>query len=316
MRALCAVAGLRRTPKRRLRRIEKQKVIMKTYLDCIPCFVSHVLDAVRMTTDDEQVQQKVVREAMCLGCKLDFMDSPPAAAQKIHRFMRKATGVKDPYKEVKKKFNEFALAMVPELRELISSSAEPLETAVRLAIAGNIIDFGVNSAVEQSKVQETIGESLTEPLDMEALGKFREAIGQAEEILYLGDNAGEVVLDGLLIERLPQEKITFVVKGGPILNDALKEDAEMAGLTDMVEVIDNGSDAPGTILEDCSKRFVRRFERADLVIAKGQANYETLSEVQKRVFFMLRPKCTVLAEHLTREIGSLVLMYRNGQEKA
>ncbi len=283
---------------------------MKTQLDCIPCFVSHVLDAVRMTTDDRQVHEKVLREAMCLGCKLDFLDSPPVTAQKIHRFIRKATGVKDPYHEIKKKFNEFAMGMYPELKELVGSSVDPFETAVRLAIAGNIIDFGVNSEVEQSKVEQTIAESLTEPLDMDALAKFHQATAEAHDILYLGDNAGEIVFDKLLVERLPQGRITFVVKGGPILNDAMQEDAEMVGLTDIVNVVDNGSDAPGTILADCSKAFVQRFERAELVVAKGQANYETLSDVDKKMFFLLRPKCDVLAEHLSREIGTLVLMQK------
>ncbi|MFC1635518.1 DUF89 domain-containing protein, partial [Planctomycetota bacterium] len=233
--------------------------------------------------------------------------NPPAMAQKIHRFIREITGIRDPYLDVKNRFNKLALQMYPELRERIDTSTDPLETAVRLAIAGNIIDFGVNSAVEPSQVERTITESLTDPLDRESLEAFRHAISQAEKILYLGDNAGEIVFDRLLIERLPCEKITFVVKGGPILNDAVIEDAQIVGLTDMVDVIDNGSDAPGNILENCSETFRRRFDESDLIIAKGQGNYETLSDVDKNIFFLVRPKCSVLARHLGREIGSLVL---------
>jgi len=280
---------------------------MRTYFDCIPCFVRQVLDSVRMTTDDEQIQEKVLREALYLGSKMDLSQSPPAMAQKIHRFIREITGVKDPYLEVKNRFNKLALQMYPELKQQVETSADPLETAVRLAIAGNIIDFGVNSVVEQSQVEKTIAESLTEPLDMEALEEFREATSQAEDILYLGDNSGEIVFDRLLIEQLPYEKITFAVKGGPILNDATIEDAQIVGLTDIVNVIDNGSDAPGTILESCSEAFRRRFDKSDLIIAKGQGNYETLSNIDKNIFFMLQPKCVVLARHLGCEIGSLVL---------
>lgn len=280
---------------------------MRTYFDCIPCFVRQVLDSVRMTTDDEQNQEKVLREALYLGSKMDLSQSPPAMAQKIHRFIREITGVKDPYLEVKNRFNKLALQMYPELKQQVETSADPLETAVRLAIAGNIIDFGVNSVVEQSQVEKTIAESLTEPLDMEAMEEFREARSQAEDILYLGDNSGEIVFDRLLIEQLPYEKITFAVKGGPILNDATIEDAQVAGLTDIVNVIDNGSDAPGTILESCSEAFRRRFDKSDLIIAKGQGNFETLCDVDKNLFFMLRPKCVVLARHLGCEIGSLVL---------
>jgi uncharacterized protein with ATP-grasp and redox domains len=110
---------------------------------------------------------------------------------------------------------------------------------------------------------------------------------------------------------LPREKITFVVKGGPILNDAVMEDAQIVGLSDVVDVIDNGSDAPGTILESCSETFRCRFDQSDLIIAKGQGNYETLSDVDKNIFFLVRPKCSVLARHLGREIGSLVLSGSN-----
>jgi len=267
-----------------------------------------------MTTNDEQIQEKVLREALCLGSKMDLSQSPPAMAQKIHRFIREITGVKDPYLEVKNRFNELTLQMYRELKQQVETSADPLETAVRLAIAGNIIDFGVNSVVEQSQVEKTIAESLTEPLDMEAMEEFREATSRAEDILYLGDNTGEIVFDRLLIEQLPYEKIIFSVKGGPILNDATIKDAQIVGLTDIVNVIDNGSDAPGTILERCSEAFRRRFDDSDLIIAKGQGNFETLCDVDKNLFFMLRPKCVVLARHLGCEIGSLVLAGTNHSE--
>ena len=280
---------------------------MRTYFDCVPCFIRQVLDSVRMTTNDEQIQEKVLREALYLSSKMDLSQSPPAMAQKIHRCIREITGVKDPYLKLKNRYNKLALQMYPELKQQVETSSDPLETAVRLAIAGNIIDFGVDSVVEQSQVEKAISESLTEPLDKELLEEFRDATSQAEDILYLGDNTGEIVFDRLLIEQLPYENITFVVKGSPILNDAVIEDARIVGLTDIVNVIDNGSDAPGTILESCSEAFRRRFDESDLVIAKGQGNYETLSDIDKNVFFMVRPKCKVLAEHLGCEIGSLAL---------
>jgi uncharacterized protein with ATP-grasp and redox domains len=280
---------------------------MKTYFDCIPCFVRQALDSVRMTTEDEEIHERVLREVLRLGSGMDMSQSPPAMAQKIHRLIRSITGVEDPYIEVKNSFNKLALQMYPELKELVETSVNTLETTVQLAIAGNIIDFGVNSTVEQAEVESTINKSLKASLDMQALEQFREATSQAQDILYLGDNAGEIVFDRLLIEQLPWKKISFVVKGGPVLNDATVEDADIVGLTDFVNVIDNGSDAPGTILENCSETFRRRFNESDLVIAKGQGNYESLSGVDKKMFFMVRPKCSVLARHLGCEIGSLVL---------
>lgn len=280
---------------------------MKTYFDCIPCFIRQVLDSIRMTTKDGQIHEKVLREALSLASKMDLQQSPPAMAQKIHRFIRQTTGVEDPYLNVKNRFNKLALMMYPELKERIETSADPLETAVRLAIAGNIIDFGVNSTLQENAVEQTIAESLEDELDSDALQRFRDATAAAKDILYLGDNAGEIVFDRLLIEQLPYERVTFVVRGSPILNDATMEDAQISGLTDIVDVIDNGSDAPGTILESCSEAFRQIFEESDLLIAKGQGNFETLNDVRKNKFFMLRPKCSVLAEHLGCKIGSLVL---------
>jgi uncharacterized protein with ATP-grasp and redox domains len=284
---------------------------MRTYFDCIPCFVRQVLDSVRMITDDERLHEKVMREALQMASEMDLSQNPPVMAQKIHRFIREITGVDDPYLEVKNRFNMLALQLYPKLKQQVEASIDPIETAVRLAIAGNIIDFGVNSAIEPGQVERTVVESLTDPLDTKSLEVFKDVISQAKDILYLGDNAGEIIFDRLLIEQLPFEKMTFVVKGGPILNDAIMEDAQIVGLTDIVDVIDNGSDAPGTILDDCSDTFRLRFDRSDVVIAKGQGNYETLSDVDKKMFFLVRPKCNVLAQHLGCEIGSLVLSGSN-----
>jgi len=137
--------------------------------------------------------------------------------------------------------------------------------------------------------------------------EFRDAVRRAENILYLADNAGEIVLDRLLIGQLPVERVTVVVKGEPVINDATMDDAIIAGLPKIVEVIDNGSDAPGTILETCSQAFRNRFENTDLIIAKGQGNYETLSDANKNIFFILKAKCPIIARDLGCEIGEMIL---------
>jgi len=284
---------------------------MKTYFDCIPCFVRQALDSVRLITDDEQIQEQVIRQVLCLGCKMDLRQSPPAMAQKIHRMIRKLTGVHDPYLKMKNRFNRLALKMYPELRERIEASADPLETAIRLAIAANIIDLGVKTSIVESDIEKVIRDCLTADFDSQQIEEFRNAVSRAGRILYLADNAGEIVFDRLLIEQLPYEKVTVVVKGRPVINDATMEDAEFAGLTEIVEVIDNGSDAPGTILESCSQAFRNRFAEADLIIAKGQGNYETLSDVNKNIFFILKAKCPVIAKDLGCEVGEMILR-KNG----
>jgi len=280
---------------------------MRTYFDCIPCFVRQALNAARLATDDEQIHEKVVREVLRLAADLDMSQSPPLIGQQIHRLIRELVGKDDPYRKIKKRFNNLALKLYPELRKQIVDSNDRLETAIRLAIAGNIIDFGVNNSLEESHVKETISDSLSGYLDPKQIQGFKDAVNAAEKILYLADNAGEIIFDRLLIEQLPYEKVTVVVKGKPIINDATMEDAGVAGLTRIVEVIDNGSDAPGTILESCSQDFRRRFKKADLVIAKGQGNYETLSDVNKSIFFILKAKCPVIARDLRCEVGEMIL---------
>jgi uncharacterized protein with ATP-grasp and redox domains len=280
---------------------------MRIFLDCIPCFVRQALDSARLVTDDEQIHEKVIREVLRLAADLDMSQSPPVIGQQIHRLIRKLIGNTDPYRELKQRFNRLALELCAELEERVGTSEDPMETAVRLAIAGNIIDLGVKTSIKESDVERIIRDCLTADFDSRQVEEFRNAVSRAEKILYLADNAGEIVFDRLLIEQLPAEKVTVVVKGSPVINDATMEDAEFAGLTEMLEVIDNGSDAPGTILESCSQAFRNHFAESDLVIAKGQGNYETLSDVNKSIFFILKAKCPVIARDLGCEVGEMIL---------
>lgn len=279
---------------------------MQTYFDCFPCFVRQVLDSVRMTTADERIQEKVLRESMRLVSEMDLWQSPPVIGQQIHRLVRELVGIEDPYRKIKKQFNEIALKLYPKLRKFIFESEDMLAIAIRLAIAGNIIDFGLNSTLQETELEETISQCLSDKFEDMQLELFRSAVNDAKDILYLADNAGEIIFDRLLIEQLPIEKVTVVVKGKPIINDATMEDAVLAGLPKIVEVIDNGSDGPGTILESCSNTFRCRFENADLIIAKGQGNYETLSNVDKNIFFILKAKCPVIARDIGCKVGEMI----------
>ena len=288
---------------------------MKTYYDCISCFVRQALDAVRQITSDEAVHEELLRKVLSMASTMDMSESPPAMARKIHRLIKQLTETPDPYEQQKKDFNDFALKLYPEMRKKIDESENPFETAVRIAIAGNIIDLGVKSSLSISEVENTIENSLIAPLAEESVLDFQRAAASAESILYLGDNAGEIVFDRFLIEQIGTEKITFAVRGRPIINDATIEDAKATGLTELVKVIDNGDDAPGTILQTCSEQFRRHFNNADLIISKGQGNYETLSDVDKDIIFILKAKCPVVAEHFDCEIGTLVLHRNTGNKK-
>ncbi|MDY6913165.1 MAG: ARMT1-like domain-containing protein [Planctomycetota bacterium] len=279
---------------------------MKTFLDCIPCFVRQALDAARLATDDQAIHEQILREVLRKILELDFSQSPPQMGRYIHTFVRELADVKDPYRRIKDKFNRLVMDLYPELKSKVDCSSDPLATAVRLAIAGNIIDFGIRPDLEESAIKDAVSHAMLAPLDG-PMSQLAKRIPEADEILYLADNAGEIVFDRLLIERLPMEKVTVVVKAGPIINDATLTDAVEVGLTKLVKVIDNGTDAPGTILDDCSEAFQQRFDEADLVIAKGQGNYETLNDLEKDIFFILKAKCPVVARDLGVQVNESVL---------
>jgi hypothetical protein len=208
---------------------------------------------------------------------------------------------------MKERFNRLALDLLPELSRQVRSAGDPLYFAVRLAIAGNIIDRGVNSELREDDVRRSLAQVQSEPFAGD-LARFRSAVASAREILYLTDNAGEIVFDRLLIEQLPLARVVVAVRGAPVINDATLADARMAGLDRMVEVIDNGSDAPGVLLEDCSRPFRERLAHAGLVIAKGQGNFETLSGHQANIAFLLKIKCPVVAAHTGLAMGTQALI--------
>jgi uncharacterized protein with ATP-grasp and redox domains len=270
------------------------------------CFVRQSLDAARLASPDPVVHERIVREVMGWAARMDFNQSPPAIAQRIHRRLRELSGERDPYREPKAQGNRMALHLLPELKTYMAAAADPLETALKLAVAGNVIDLGAKSTVTSSDLQHAVERAMTMPLHG-SVDDFKSAVARADTILYLADNAGEIVFDRLLIEQLSPDRVTLAVRGAPIINDATREDAEAAGLHDIVEVIDNGSDAPGTLLEDCSDDFRRRFDQADLIIAKGQGNFETLSRNPRTIFFLFKAKCPVIATHVQVPLGTHVL---------
>ena len=279
---------------------------MKTFLDCIPCLIRQALHSVRSTTKDEQIHETIVRTALEGIANMDFHQPPAVMAQAIHRRIRAATGNADPYVEEKRRLNDLALELFPVFSQRIEKAANPLELAARLAIAGNIMDLAAKTDLCEHEMIASIEDCLATPLDCPIDG-FAQAVEAADHILYLTDNAGEIVFDRLLLERLPCEKVTVAVRGKPVINDATMTDAEYIGLTKIINVIDNGSDAPGTVLDDCSGSFRYLFHQADMIISKGQGNYETLADHPRPIWFLLRVKCPIIACHLNCPVGTAVL---------
>lgn len=291
---------------------------MQTNPECITCIVEQNLKVIRRVVTGRSHQEAAMLEVSQFATTASPQWSPPYVAREVHRIIRRWSGAEDPYYADKLRFNRAALDLVAQLKTIVQTSADPFATAARIAVAGNIIDPSIVHGLDEAHLVETIERVLVEPLAFDDTDELRAAVAQADRILYLGDNAGEIVLDRLFIEELPRERITFVVRGGPVLNDALLEDAEAAGITRLVTVIDNGSDIAGTVLEDCSAALREAFDAADLVIAKGQGNFETLSEVaHPGMFFLLKVKCPVVARHIGSTLGGAVIArYGSGRAAA
>lgn len=282
---------------------------MKVHLDCFPCFLKQAIIAGRLATDDYDTQIKVIKAVLPV-IEATVTSKPPSYSTTfLHRAIRQALG-KDPFAEVKKRYNQVALSLYPRLVDLLQSSTNPLQTALRLAIAGNIIDFGIYTTIN---IDETIERALHTRLEIDFTQELIEAIKPQLKILYLLDNAGEIVFDRLLIEQLIKAGavVTAVVKGSAVLNDATIEDAKEVGLDKVCRIIDNGSDCIGTTLEFVSEEFLKEFYQVDLIISKGQGNFESLFFEQdlkgRAIFYLLQAKCDVVAKELAVSKSAMLL---------
>ncbi len=281
-------------------------ITMKLNLECAPCLLRQAREAIALSGLNTAASFALWERAERFMEQMDMNQPSPVLAQKLHRLIRQQTGNPDPYATLKTQLNQRALRLYPEWHRRFRQAWPPLEAAVRLAIIGNLLDAGAKTQLDDAAVLAAFAEALTAPL-RGSVGALANAIQQARRILYLADNTGEIVFDRDLLAQLPIGRCTFAVRGSPVLNDATLADAEVAGIGDICEVIANGSDAPGTLLEDCSPEFREHFRAADLVIAKGQGNFESLAGADKNIFFLLKIKCDVLSRSLDCPRGSLVL---------
>jgi uncharacterized protein with ATP-grasp and redox domains len=279
---------------------------MKVHGDCFPCFRKQVDIALNLGTRDESLKERVVDAVLEEIKTADNEKTPAHFTSRMHRTIRDMMG-SDPFGEIKSEYNSRALGLYPALSEMAAKSPDSLLTASRLAIAGNVIDFGIFASVD---IEGAVQRALENPLAVDDYPFMRAAVEAHEKVLYLLDNAGEAVFDRILIEGLVSmdKRVTAVVKGGPVINDCTWADAVQAGITGLCEVIDNGSDAVGTILEKTSKGFRKRFyDKSALVISKGQGNLETLLDEEREIFFLFQSKCGVLSGVLGVEEGAMLL---------
>jgi len=276
---------------------------MRTYLECFPCFMEQALRAGRIATHDETKIKRVLDEVGKMLSSIPIESTPPETGKTIYQKVSEITGIQDPYKEIKKKSTETALTLYPSLKNETNKGQDTLLTAIRIAIAGNVIDFGANS---HFNIEQEIEEILKKDFAICDYEEFKAKLNESNEILYLGDNAGECVFDRVLIEEM-KKPVTYVVRDVPIINDATYEDAVQAGIDKVATIISSGTDAPGTILETCNPEFKKVYDRAKFIISKGQGNYEALSNERGPIFFLLKVKCHIIANDIGVNKGDIVL---------
>ena len=231
--------------------------------------------------------------------------SIPALSRELHLLLKKNSNNPDPYKEVKWQSNDLVLGMYAELENLVLNSVNQFDSALRLAIAGNIMDFGVSNDFD---LQVTIDKVMHSDFAIDDSIELNQAISQAKTVLYLGDNCGEMVCDKLFIETMMHPNLIYAVRGAPVINDATLADAKYVGMDLVADIISNGYDAPSTILEQCSSEFLEVFNRADVIISKGQGNLEgLLGKTRKAVYSLLMVKCDVIADALGVKKGDFVV---------
>ncbi len=278
---------------------------MKATNECLVCFIKQAYKSAQIATNDQELHRKIIIEVANQLQYMDMTRSPAELSQIIYEIVSRITHNKDPYLQLKKYQNQTALRLEPALRKIRDTSLDPLLTALKLSAEGNIIDLGVLSE-HQINIDSILHQAMTINFTINHYESFSHDLKKAKQILFFLDNAGEIVFDKILIEELSKHtRVTAVVKGTPIINDACMDDAIEVGLDKIVEIITMEKGwigAPWRILE---KPLLKRMQTADIIIGKGQGNYETLDDYPGNVYLLLKAKCPVVAKSMGVQEGEI-----------
>ena len=286
--------------------------VMKIQEDCRPCLIRQMESTARITGLDEISVQEVVREAeKKLGEIWDTHLSPPEISAPLYRMTGTMCQSSDPWLPRKIQYTREALKLLPTVMSMVENAPDPFEAAVRISIAGNVIDFGTGRSADSGiDIDDAVRKYLDQEIFINDMRPLRQAGAAAGTILFIGDNAGETVLDRPLLSMLKKDRLVYAARGGAIINDATIQDAVLAGIGLHAEVVSTGTTIPGTIPAKCSREFQQLFLEADLIISKGQGNFETLSELPRegRIFMLFVIKCSLAARQIGGEVGDMVVM--------
>lgn len=283
---------------------------MEISLDCLPCMLKQVLEASRMASDDEKTQALIMNEAIGILSDYRKYACSPDLAAVMHRTVKKYTEVADPYRQIKEKDMQSAEKIVPFLKLFLNDRQDKLYWALKIAATGNIIDSAVYGSVD---IENVVEKELMKRFAVCDSDSFSEKLKKAKTLLMIGDNAGETFFDRVLAEYLAPLHIYYAVRSGPVINDAGIPEALRSGLGECADVVSSGCDSPGAVLEKCSPEFTELFQKADIVVSKGQGNFEALSGCKRNIFFLLKAKCSVIAKRLGVDLNEYVFL-ENGKE--
>ena len=277
---------------------------MKTFLDCVPCVINSFLNLLKTSDLPQARQQEAMSKLLAYLAQMDYEKSPPVIGQETHRIIRRELGVDDPYREVKRRYNQMMMEMLPTFEAMIEESDDPFEMALRLAIAGNVIDFGPQNQLD---FMGTIERVVHAPIAVDDSSLLRQDLAKAKSVLYIGDNCGEIVFDRLFLERIPVKEKYFAVRGAPVINDATYEDAVMVGIDAFAKIVFSGDDIPGAVWGALPQDFEETLLGADVVISKGQGNLEGMIDAPRDIYFLLTVKCDLVGGLIGARTGDFVV---------
>ena len=281
---------------------------MNIALDCIPSIINNYIKLIQNGSLSEEIKEKNLRQFLTFLSDADYQQSPPVLGREIHRMIRKILKDKDPYSDIKQKYNRMILNMYSTFEDMIKKSNDPFITALKLAIAGNVIDYGCQ---HQLDIMETVNKVLNSGFNKNDLNQLKNDLESADLVLYIGDNCGEIVFDKLFIRTINHPNIFFAVRGGAVINDVTIDDAEMVGINENAKVITTGDDAPGIVWETSSDKFRTIFKQSDVVIAKGQGNLEGLIDIKDNIYFLFVVKCNLIASRVGADVGEFIIKNSN-----
>lgn len=277
---------------------------MKIFSDCLPCMLRQVLEAAYMVTNDEEIHEKIMDEALEILSKHKQYNYAPELCQAMHKIVKKHTGVEDPYAEIKSKDISEALKLEPMIKKFLMDDDHLLLKALKVSATGNIMDSALYSNLD---IEACLTAEMEKSFAISDVMEFEKDISNSKTVLIIADNAGEVVFDKVLAEYLSRNhKVIYAVRDAPIINDATVKDASKTGIKDYVDLISTGCGMPGAVIDSCNAEFQKIFNDADLVISKGQGNFEAISNTSRDVYFLLKAKCYRIAKALDVEINEYV----------